>query len=110
MNQNEKQCSLQEKKVFVLYLTILGFIFIILISLLVCVVTLPKYTVTFHSMGGNFIASERIYTQRRVKKPKNPIRKGYTFVGWFYKGEPFDFHLPIERDMVLEARWSKIGI
>lgn len=110
MNRTKKKYSLQEKKVFVIEVTTLGSVFIILISLLVWIVISPQYTVFFHSAGGNFIISERIYTQKKARKPKNPIRKGYSFVGWFYKGEPFDFHLPIERDVVLEARWRKIEI
>lgn len=37
-----------------------------------------------------------------------PTKDGWTFEGWFTKGGAlFDFSKPIDRDMVLTAKWSK---
>lgn len=41
-----------------------------------------------------------------VAKPKDPIKEGYTFEGWYYNGKKFDFTTKITEDMILEARWT----
>ncbi|AFU71203.1 RCC1 repeat-containing protein [Bifidobacterium asteroides PRL2011] len=38
---------------------------------------------------------------------KNPVREGFRFDGWTYKGQPYDFQTPILQDTTLKAQWSK---
>ena len=46
-----------------------------------------------------------------AEAPETPTRGNYTFVGWFYKDDngtekAFDFSMPVNRDLVLYAKWS----
>lgn len=70
-----------------------------------------KYTVKFETDGGSAIASEVVDYGAIVKKPNNPIKDGYTFVGWFKDvdfNEPWDFQKnTVSEDMSLYAKWLK---
>lgn len=65
------------------------------------------YRVSFNSNGGSLISSQVIKKSNRAVVPKTPIRKGYTFVGWYYEGKLFDFNTKITHDYVLIAKWTK---
>ncbi len=44
-------------------------------------------------------------------EPEEPTNGNYTFVGWFYRDDngaevPFDFSIPVRRDLTLYAKWS----
>ena len=41
-----------------------------------------------------------------LEEPQAPTKEGYTFVGWYYLGELFDFATPIYYNMVFTARWD----
>ncbi|MBP5684692.1 MAG: sigma-70 family RNA polymerase sigma factor, partial [Bacilli bacterium] len=43
----------------------------------------------------------------RVKKPKDPVRSGYTFIGWFTKEGEYDFNEEIFSNITLKAEWEK---
>lgn len=63
------------------------------------------YKVIFSSEGDN---NEVVVDENdRVSRPSDPVREGYTFDGWYYAGEKFDFSTKITKDMTLEARWTK---
>ena len=36
------------------------------------------------------------------------IRAGYRFKGWYLNNEKFDFNTPIESNIILKAKWSKV--
>ncbi len=40
-----------------------------------------------------------------VTKPANPEKEGYTFAGWYYNNEKFDFATKITENITLDARW-----
>ncbi len=43
-----------------------------------------RFTVTFQSNGGTKIkAVAGVFGNSRIKKPKNPVKKGYVFAGWY---------------------------
>lgn len=66
------------------------------------------YTVTFDSNGGSKIRSKRVGENGNVIKPNNPTREGYTFLGWYYNDEEFDFNTKITSDITLTAKWEEI--
>ncbi len=83
---------------------------IIIIFLLVKIALGPaKYEVKFDSAGGSAVSSLKVEDGKLITKPKDPTRDGYTFVGWYYNGEIFDFSTKITKDITLEARWMQTG-
>lgn len=65
------------------------------------------YKVTFYAYGGNYIPSQELKYNEIVKKPANPMRYGYTFVGWYLNDELYDFDMPITTDIALVGKWNK---
>ena len=63
--------------------------------------------VTFNSNGGSEIESETILVGDLVKMPKEPVRDGYKFAGWYLNEEEFDFTNPVYEDIILDAYWVK---
>ena len=69
-----------------------------------------KYTVTFNSNGGSSVASQTIETGNKAVIPENPVKDGYTFVGWYNDSsftKLFDFDAAITKDIVLFAKWDE---
>lgn len=66
------------------------------------------YKVQFNSNGGNAVSSETITNIKPfVTKPEDPIKEGYTFEGWFYGTEEWDFDKNmVDSDITLDAKWS----
>lgn len=69
------------------------------------------YTVSFNTMGGNFIPHQEVIENEKVTKPSNPIKEGYKFLYWYDKDsfvttEQFDFNTPINRNITLCAKWE----
>ena len=63
--------------------------------------------ITFNSNGGSEIASETISVGDLVKMPKEPVRDGYKFAGWYLHEEEFNFTNPVYEDIILDAYWVK---
>ena len=66
------------------------------------------YTITFDSNGGSEIRSRRVGENGNVIRPEDPVREGYTFVGWYLGDEAFDFATEITSDLTLTAHWEEI--
>lgn len=67
-----------------------------------------EYTVTFDSQGGTEVAPQRVEEGGYAVKPESPTRDPYTFVGWYYGSEPFDFeHTQITDNITLTAHWEE---
>lgn len=66
------------------------------------------YTITFDSNGGSEVRSRRVGENGNVIRPEDPIREGYTFVGWYLGDEAFDFATEITSDLTLTAHWEEI--
>ena len=71
------------------------------------------HTVTIKDdKDGKVIESQRIPEGGMAKKPaKEPVREGYTFVGWQANGAAWDFDQNVvERDTEIIALWEKVVI
>ncbi len=65
------------------------------------------FVVSFNSNGGSSIASVRTNADGTVNQPADPVREGYKFVAWQYKGEDFDFGSKVTSNMTLVAKWEE---
>lgn len=101
MKKKDNQDS-KKKKIIALI------ILIIIILILLLLFLKPKYDITFDSNGGTEISPFIVEKHGLITEPKDPIRKGYIFAGWYYNDELFDFSTPVTKDMELEARWVKL--
>ena len=72
-------------------------------------------TVIFDSMGGSDVKKITDVNYRaKIEEPKDPIRKGYVFAGWYWEEEyltPFDFEDDIITwdNTTLYAKWTPVN-
>ncbi len=66
------------------------------------------FTVKFDSDGGSTISNQIIEEGNKVVKPEDPIKDGYTFMGWFLNDESYNFDTVVESDLELKAKWEKL--
>lgn len=64
-----------------------------------------EYTVTFHNEDN--ITTKKVKEKTLVLKPNDPVREGYTFIGWYYNNSLFDFNTPITSNITLFAQFEK---
>jgi len=74
--------------------------------------SIPVYTVTFNSKGGNEIPAQTVTEGGKVNKPTDPYRTGYKFGGW-YKEESLTNPWNFDGDTVtlaitLYAKWIAV--
>ncbi len=79
-------------------------------SVLVVLSSTKNYTVLFHSNGGNQIPSQTVRDSSSPKKPEDPKREGYLFLGWYQDGELYSFEEEVHKDISLEAKWKKLEV
>ena len=65
------------------------------------------HTVTFDTGDGSKPATITAEDGKPITKPKDPVRDGHTFRGWLLDGRPYDFTLPVTKDLTLTAEWEK---
>lgn len=69
------------------------------------------FTITFDSMGGTSVSSQRLRYGDSVDEPEAPTREDYVFDGWYYDSEGkhrFDFeNAQADKSLTLFALWSK---
>lgn len=66
-----------------------------------------NYTVNFNSNGGSNVSKQIIEEGKKVTKPKNPTRNGYTFVNWTLNGKEYNFNNVVTKDITLMANWKQ---
>ena len=71
-------------------------------------------TVTFDSNGGGEVESQTIQQGQQVQRPADPVKEGYTFIGWYNKDDlpynnmpEWNFSYSVTKDMVLVAQWME---
>ena len=65
-----------------------------------------KYTVTFVTNGGSSVDTQTVYKNGKVKKSQAPTRNNYTFDGWYYNGQEYNFNNLVTSNLTLEAKWK----
>ena len=72
---------------------------------------IPTYTVTFDSDGGSYVERQIIQENGLITEPANPIREGFTFLGWIKDAEGKFWNFlsdAVIGDMTLTAVWEAI--
>ena len=68
------------------------------------------YTITFNSEGGTNIVAQEVEENKKVSKPADPVKEGYTFVGWYVGDTPYNFDTEVTSDLTIVAKWEEIVI
>ena len=63
------------------------------------------FKVTINYGDGSNVVVKQVKSNGRVAAPIAPRREGYVFAGWYDGDEIFDFDKPIEKDVVITAKW-----
>ena len=66
-----------------------------------------EYTVYFNSNGGSVVPPQTVKEGRWATLPDPPTRDRYTFLGWFYGDQKWDFTTAITRNITLSAKWEQ---
>ena len=101
----ERKLSEVQKRYILIGIAVVLLIFIIAFMIFYR----KKYEVTFNSNGGTQVVSARISEKDKIEKPQDPTKDGYSFDGWYYDDELYDFDTPIMHNMTLEAKWTPLG-
>lgn len=67
------------------------------------------YQVIFDSDGGTSVSSQAVRQGEKAVCPEKPVRKGYTFGGWYLGDEVYDFAASVTQDITLTAKWTRIS-
>lgn len=66
-----------------------------------------KWTVTFDSVGGDYIEKLTVIDGDKIEQIPTPEKEGYTFDAWYYNNKKFDFNTAITKNILLVAEWEK---
>ena len=67
-----------------------------------------KCVITFDSDGGSEIQSIEIQKGTKISMPNDPVKEGYTFIGWYLNDEKWSFiGYIVTEDMTLKAKWEE---
>jgi len=67
-----------------------------------------SYTVSFETNGANAVSSAKVSENKTVQEPAQPVKEGYTFLGWFVDKEctqKYDFTQKVTKSFTLYAGW-----
>lgn len=65
------------------------------------------YSITFNYNYDDKTHIEKVVYGGKVAKPLDPVREGYKFKGWEYRGKAYDFDSVIYNDFTIDAKWEK---
>ena len=67
-------------------------------------------TVSFRTNGGSEVADQSVQFGEKINRPKDPIREGYVFGGWYtdiHLSDAWDFDKDtVQGNMSLYAKWN----
>ena len=76
---------------------------LVIISLLL--VNLKSYTVKF--VNGDNIYTRTVKRNHVVKRPIDPKKEGYNFIGWYLNGKKYNFDSKVKDNFTLKAKFEK---
>ncbi len=66
----------------------------------------PNYTVKFETDGGTEIEDQIVRQDTFAKKPANPKREGFEFIGWYVGDAEWKFETEaVKKDVTIKAKW-----
>ena len=65
-----------------------------------------KFIVTFVYNNGEENTTQEVVENQMAIAPKEPIKNGYEFDGWYYNGIKYNFDKVVSSNITLEARWK----
>ena len=89
------------------YSMMIVIVIVLIVGCLLFYLKKDGYLVTFNSNGGSVVAPIKTGLAKTIKKPENPVKEGYHFVGWYLDGEKFDFDTEITENITLQAEYEK---
>lgn len=72
--------------------------------------TPSAYKVQFADTGDTAVEAQTVTGGTAVAQPADPVRKNYTFTGWYLNGAKYDFNTPVNSDLTLTAGWKKVSV
>lgn len=68
---------------------------------------ITRFTINFDTKGGTSVPSQEIEENGLVRKPNDPTREGFDFIGWFNNDAEWDFpNNTVKKNLTLEAKWD----
>ena len=67
-----------------------------------------SYVVTFDPNNGEKLIRRPVGVMDTAKKPLDPTKPGYKFLGWYHSDKLYDFNTPILSNITLTAKWEVI--
>ena len=69
--------------------------------------SIETFVITFDTDGGNTIANQIVEKDKKIEKPSDPTKKGYSFNGWYVEGREYLFDIEVNSDLTIKAKWNK---
>ena len=66
------------------------------------------YEVVFDPNNGKESSKCPVEHGKTVTKPETPVKKGFTFAGWFLNDAEYDFEKPVTNNMTIVAKWNAL--
>ncbi len=104
----EKELSDEKNRKQIIIISAILLLLLLIIIFLLLFMN-KKYDVTFDSNGGSEVAAVVVKKNKKIEEPEPPTKDGYTFAGWYYNDELYDFNTPVKHNMVLKAEWAVLG-
>ena len=67
---------------------------------------ISNHKVSFDAGNGDVIDDQTIVWGEKATAPEAPVRRGYTFAGWYLDENEFNFDTPVTKDLTLTAKWT----
>ncbi len=66
-----------------------------------------RFEVSFDPDNGDPVKKEKIKAFDLVRRPENPVKPGFRFVGWYNYGVKYNFNKPVDHGLYLKAFYKK---
>lgn len=87
---------------------VLGILLIVFIILILLIIFTKK--IVFNSNGGSSVKNARVFKGKKLSRPADPVKEGFTLVGWTKDETGLDMwnfaEDKVEESMTLYAKWS----